>query len=104
MYYPMNAITISLISKVDALIEMKDFRPISYCIVTYKVVTWILENRIKPFLAHLVDQNQSVFVHGRNIQHNILLIHDLMKIYKKATDPIGCAIKMGIMKAFDTVN
>lgn len=83
---------------------MKELRPISYCNVSYKFISKILANRIKPLLPHLVDQNQSACVQGRSIQDNILLMHNLVKSYQKIGGPRCRAIKVDIMKAFDTVS
>lgn len=83
---------------------MNEFRPISCCNVCYKVISKIIANRIKVFLPHLVDENQSAFIQGRCIQDNILLMHNLVKSYQKIRGPSCCAIKVDIMKAFDTVN
>lgn len=79
MYYPINATSISLIPKVDNPLMMKDFRPISCCNVTYKVITKILVRRLKPLLPSLISGNQSAFVQGKTIQSNILLIRELVK-------------------------
>lgn len=54
IYYPMNATAISLIPKVDNPIRMNEFRPISCCNVTYKVISKILVSRLKPLLPDLV--------------------------------------------------
>lgn len=102
IYYPLNAISISLIPKVESPVKMKEFRPISCCNVCYKVISKILANRIKPLLPRLVDQNQSAFVQGRCIQDNILLMHNIVRSYQKIGGPSCCAIKVDIMKAFDT--
>lgn len=79
LYYPLNSTTISFIPKTDSPVKMKDFRPISCCNVSYKIISKILANRIKLLLPFLVDENQSAFVKRRNIQDNILLMHDLVQ-------------------------
>lgn len=103
MYYPINATSITLILKVDSPIMMKDFRPISCCNITYKVITKILVRRLKPLLPSLFSDNQSAFVKGRTIQSNVLLIYELVKNYKDLGGPKRCDIKVDILKAFDTV-
>lgn len=54
-------------------------------------------------LSSLIGDNQSAFIKGRNIQNNILLMHEIVKDYKRTGGPKSCAIKVEIMKAFDTL-
>lgn len=82
---------------------MKEFKPISCCNTTYKVIAKILISRLKPLLPNLVNKNQSAFIRGRQIQDNILLMHEMVKNYKRVGGPKDCAIKVDIMKAFDMV-
>lgn len=103
LYYPINTTAISLIPKVESLVKMKEFRSICCCNVSYKILSKIIANRIKPLLPQLVDLNQSAFVKDRCIQDNILLMHNLVKSYQKIGGPSCCAIKVDIMKTFDTV-
>lgn len=42
------------IPKVDVPTTFKEFRPISLCNVTYKLMTKVLVNRLRPFLNDLV--------------------------------------------------
>lgn len=59
IYYPVNATTISLIPKVDNPIKTNDFRPVSCCNVTYKVISKVLASRLKPYFpAYLRKTNQ----------------------------------------------
>lgn len=103
IYYPINATAISLIPKVDNPFSMKEFRLISCCNFTYKVISKILVTRLKSLLLELVNENQYAFVKGRQIQVNILLMHEIVKNYKKTSGPKDSAIKVDIMKAFDMV-
>lgn len=104
LYFPLNTTVISLIPKVACSVKMKEFMPISCCNVSYKVISKIIANRIKPLLPLLVNPNQSAFVKGRSIQDNILLMHSLVRHYQRNGGPPCCAIKVDIMKAFDTLN
>lgn len=51
-----------------------------------------------------VSLNQSAFVPGRHIQDNILITQELLKGYNRKKGPKRCAMKIGIQKAYDTVN
>lgn len=78
--------------------------PIYCCNVIYKVIFKILATRLKPLIPHLVGENQSAFVEGRTIQNNIFLTHELAKNYTWKGGPKCFAIKVDIMKAFDSLS
>lgn len=96
IYHLLNSTVVSLISKVDALIRIKDFRLISCCNVSYTVIWKILTNIIK-------DEKQLALINRRSIQENILLMHKLVKKYQKIGGPSSGVIKVDIMKVFDNV-
>lgn len=62
-----NNMVISLISKIRDPKIMIDFRPISLCNISYKILAWAITNRFCNVLAQIVDSCQSAFVLGRLI-------------------------------------
>lgn len=98
-----NSTAISLVPKVEAPSTIKDYRPISCCNVPYKCITKILVNRMQPFLPSLINPCQSAFVKGRSIVDNVLLMQELVKDYHKDQGPARCAMKLDLMKAYDSV-
>ncbi|XP_074266130.1 uncharacterized protein LOC141588596 [Silene latifolia] len=83
--------------------SVRDFRPIACCTILYKTISKILVNRMKPYLPHLVGQEQAAFVHGRYIHENIMVSQSLLKGYNTSSCSPRCLIKVDIKKAFDSV-
>jgi hypothetical protein len=103
MLKEMNATSISLVPKVVNPTRLTDFHPISCCNTVYKCIAKFLDGRIKVVLPSLVGPYQTAFILGRRINDNILLSQELMKGYHKATGPAHCAMKVDLMKAYDSV-
>lgn len=98
-----NATILVLIPKIPNPNALKDFRPISRCNTFYKVISKILANRLKPFLPSCINEAQSAFVEGRCISENIFLAQELLLGYHLDKSPPRCAIKVDLMKAYDTI-
>jgi hypothetical protein len=75
----------------------------SFCNTVYKCIAKILAGRIKAVLPSLVGPYQTAFISGRRISNNVLLSQELMKGYHKSTGPARCAMKVELMKAYDSV-
>ena len=74
----LNKTFITLIPKVSVPEEVTQFRPINLCNVTYKIITKIMVNRLKPLMNSLISPFQNAFIQDRNISDNILLAHEIM--------------------------
>ena len=100
-----NHTIISLIPKVDCLIEINQYRPISLCQEVYKAIAKILVKRMQPFLRSCISKNKSAFIPGRQILANVILSHELMHFLKnKRQGKEGyMAVKMDVSKAYDRV-
>jgi len=70
----LNSVFLTLIPKKKAADQVKDFRPISLIHSFAKLVTKILANRLARKLHDLVANNQNVFIKGRCIQDNFMLV------------------------------
>ena len=95
---------LTLLPKIEQPSAAGDYRPISCCPVLYKMVTKIMSNRLGEVLPWLISSNQSAFVKGRNIAHNILLAHELLSRYNDKGYIPSCMIKIDIQKAFDSLS
>uniref|UniRef100_A0A803PYC3 Reverse transcriptase domain-containing protein n=1 Tax=Cannabis sativa TaxID=3483 RepID=A0A803PYC3_CANSA len=81
-----------------------DFRPIACCTTVYKCISMLMCSKLSNVLPSLVHQNTGVVVKGRSIAHNIMILQDLLKNYKRKLISPRCAIKIDISKAYDTVS
>ena len=79
----LNHTYITLIPKVPTPERVTQFRPISLCNVTYKIISKVLINRLKPFMDFLITPYQNAFIRGRKIIDNIILAHEVFEYLKK---------------------
>ncbi|XP_048611432.1 uncharacterized protein LOC125585793 [Brassica napus] len=99
----LNDTNICLIPKTAKPNDMAQFRPISLCIVSYKIISKVLCQRLKKVLPGLISETQSAFVAGRQISDNIMIAQEVFHALR--TKPSGrskrMAIKTDMSKAYD---
>ncbi|KAL3695821.1 hypothetical protein R1sor_009897 [Riccia sorocarpa] len=93
---------IKLIPKNDRKHLLKNWRPITLLTMTYKIVAKIIAVRLKSILPRLIDTQQTGFVAGRNIIHNILSLR-LGQEWAQVTNQDTIFVKLDFMKAYDRV-
>lgn len=79
----MNNTRIILIQKNNNPYFINHYRPISLCNVTYKIISNILVNRIRPIINEIISPYQNAFVPKRCIGGNIALAHEILHTMKK---------------------
>ena len=97
-----NSTFLALIPNEVNQVSFDRFRPISLCNFSYKIISKLLKNRIKPLLENLISSNQGGFVKGRHILDNVALvqetIHSSLQHHEK-----GMIIKLDMVNTFDQV-
>lgn len=63
----LNTTVIALIPKTPEAASLVDYRPISCCNLTYKIISKVLANRLKPLLLECISPNQAAFLSGRSL-------------------------------------
>ena len=101
----LNKTNIALIPKINNPTKISEFRPISLCNVSYKIVSKVLANRLKPLLSTIISKSQSAFVPSILITDNVLVAFEIMHYLKKKKDGKEgyMAIKLDMSKPYDRV-
>jgi hypothetical protein len=80
-----------------------DFRPISLCNMTYKIMMKIIALRIKPSLAEMVTKEQFAFLPNMQIM-GVIGIAQRMFAFNKNKKRNALILKMDLIKAYDWVD
>ena len=100
-----NSSLIVLIPKSQNPTSFNNFRPISLCNVVYKIISKILVSKLSPLLHKLISPHQSVFLQGRWITENQVIVQEMVHRFKTRKVKTGLmAIKLDLQKAYDRVN
>ncbi|KAM1376755.1 hypothetical protein PS1_038740 [Malus domestica] len=101
----LNHTNLVLILKMKCPKNMSQYKPIALCNVIYKIIAKVLTNRLKRVMPKVIGENQSAFVARKQIQDNILVVHEALHslIHQKSGDHPGMAIKLDMAKAYDRI-
>lgn len=64
---------------------MTNFCPISCCNVIYKIISKVLEDKLKPLLGKIISMNQSDFIPKRLITDNALIAFEVFRFMKRSS-------------------
>ena len=71
LHPPLNSTFLTLIPKKDSPESLEDYRPISLCNITYKVVTKIIAQRFQKVLSKIISKEQFGFLEDQQIHEAI---------------------------------
>ncbi|KAI8563745.1 hypothetical protein RHMOL_Rhmol03G0132800 [Rhododendron molle] len=101
----LNHTNIILVPKVLHPEALPQFRPISLCNFSVKIISKVMANLLKKILNEIISPHQSAFVPGQQIQDNIVVAHEAFHFLKghRRGKHSYAAIKLDLSKAYDRV-
>lgn len=79
-----------------------DYKHISRCEVSYKIISKLLNNRLRTILPIIISPPQSEFILNGDIHNNILIAHEILTTsLKERTKGVYMPIKLYMRKVYD---
>lgn len=98
----LNKALVTLLPKKQDANTVLDFRPISLVHSIANPVAKTMSLRLAPLLPTLISPNQSIFIKGRAIHDNFMMVQQLAAFH--AANSPTVLLKLDIARAFDTVS
>lgn len=92
----LNHTNLVLIQKVSCPKNLSQYHPIVVCNVSYKVLAKVLTNRLMRVMLKVICDNQSAFVVGKQIQDNIIVVHEILhsRMHQTKEEDAGMALNL----------
>ncbi len=97
-----NRSILSLIFKKGDRFLLKNYRPISLSTTDYKIIAFVLANRLHKVLDKIISPDQTGYVKKRFIGCNIRLVEDIIE-YTEKFNLDGVILFLDYEKAFDSL-
>ncbi|XP_074278515.1 uncharacterized protein LOC141602101 [Silene latifolia] len=68
-----------------------------------QTISKVICNRLADVLPEIISANQSAFIKGRDIVDNILICHDLARLYNRKACSPRSIMKIDLKKAYDSI-
>ena len=97
-----NLSVFSLIYKKGDKADISNYRPISLSNVDYKILAFVLAHRVQNVVGNIINKDQSAYIKGRYMGHNIRLVNDVIDHYDQIGEE-GMLFLADFKKAFDSL-
>lgn len=98
-----SSTTITLLPKVGNPKSLTDFRPISLCMFSSKLIFKILASRLSQILPQLINEQQYRFVKGSSIHESIALAQEMIADLDRRSEGGNIIFKYDMSKVYDRV-
>jgi len=93
----------ALIFKKGNTEDISNYRPISLTNVDYRIMAFVLSNRLQCVIGDIVSHDQNAYIKQRYMGYNIRLVEDIIDYFDETKDK-GILFMVDFKKAFDTLN
>ncbi len=100
--YTMRKAILALLFKKGDKTLLKNFRPISLTNYDYKILCFVLANRMQKVLKDIIVEDQTGYIKGRYIGSNARLLEDYFEHCESKQIP-GILLYLDFEKAFDSI-
>ena len=83
--------------------KIEHYRPLSLSNYDYKIIAFVIANRIKKIIGKIVSEDQTAYIEGRFIGCNARFLIDLIEYSDKYNEG-GILLSIDFKKAFDSLN
>lgn len=99
----LNTTFIALIPKKVGGFKIRDFRPISLVNCVYKIIIYVLTNRMSVVMTNIISKSQNAFVKSWQIFELSFIVNECLNSRLKL-GILDILIKLDMEKTFDHVN
>ena len=93
---------LSLIHKKDDKDNIANYRPISLTNADYRILAFVLANRLQKVIGKIISDDQTAYIKGRFMGYNIRLVSDVIDYYDMLNKS-GILLAIDFHKAFDSI-
>jgi hypothetical protein len=99
----LNSMFLALIPPKMEVVSFEEYYPISCCKNMYKVISKIIENRLKPILSEIISKEQFGFLFKHQIHDAMILSQEVMHSIITSKIP-SFLLKSYLTKSYDQVS
>jgi len=93
----------SLLFKKGDTCDISNYRPISLTNVDYRILAYVLAERLQSVIDSIVSKDQNAYIRNRYMGDNIRLVQDVIE-YFEASQKGGLLFMIDFTKAFDSID
>jgi hypothetical protein len=102
--FRLNFALLTLIPKLEDVLEMKNFRQISLLNCSFKIFCKLMTFRWEKICQRFIAREQSAFIRGRYILESVVIAHEVVHNIHKAKELGVIIIKLDYEKEYDRMN